>query len=113
MERENGIRIAAKADSLSMVLGNLEGSREIREVSAHEAEKKGGGVWRGSASGMEVGEMRSGSSNLSGQERHGYRGREEGRMRKANHLLRREVCSLGDPTVLASRKGSWPRCEGV
>lgn len=106
------LELLPKADSLSMVLGNLEGP-ERSEKSQHMGRKKGGGVWR-ECIWDGGGEMRSQPpSNLSGQERHGYRGREEGRMRKANHLLRREVCSLGDPTVLASRKGSWPRCEGV
>lgn len=71
------LELLPKADSLSVVLGNLEGP-ERSEKSQHLGRKKGGGVW-GECIWDGGGEMRSQlPGNLSGQERRGYRGREEG-----------------------------------
>ena len=99
------LEVLPKADSLSVVLGNLEGP-ERSEKSQHLGRKKGGGVW-GECIWDGGGEMRSQlPSNLSGQERRGYRGREEGRMRKASHLLRREVCQDAQGKWAQRRPGS-------
>lgn len=67
------LELLPKADSLSMVLVTLRVQRDC-EKSQHMGRKKGGESGE-SASGMEWGgEMRSQPpSNLSGQERHGYR----------------------------------------